>query len=290
MSVPFNHKIGEIERPSIWKLEIKENPEKHMTILSINTLEENDFFATINEHLDKTQKAETFIFVHGYNVDFEEAALRTGQMAYDLEFDGAPLFYSWPSSGTIKGYLHDENNVDWAFPNLEELILDVVQKTNTACIHLIAHSMGNRILTKALDNISKKITHETDIAIKQIILTAPDIDADIFKRDIVPMFKKFDSRVTLYASTKDKALKASKTVHGYQRAGEAGDDMVIAEGIDTVDATKVDTSFMGHSYYGGNRSVISDIYNLIKNNLAPDNRFSLEDVQSSKGTYWRFKK
>lgn len=292
VSVPFEHEIGEIERPSIWKLEFKEDPEKHVVVLHTNTLAKDDFFDIVNKHLDTTQKAETFIFVHGYNVEFDEAARRTGQMAYDLHFDGAPIFYSWPSKGeaTPFAYTHDENNVDWCFPNLEQLILDVAEKTHVSSIHLIAHSMGNRILTKALDSISKKITDETNIAIRQIILTAPDIDADVFKRDIVPRFKKFNSRVTLYASSEDKALKLSKTVHGYQRAGESGGSMVIEDGIDTVDATNVSTSFLGHSYFADNRSVISDMYYLIKDNLAPNDRFGLENIPSTQGTYWRFKK
>lgn len=292
VSVPFDHAIGEIERPSILKFEIKEDPTKHVVVLNTNTLDKNNFFGAINQYLDKTQKSESFIFVHGYNVNFDEAARRTAQMAYDLKFDGAPLFYSWPSKGegTPLAYTHDENNVDWCFPNLEQLILDIAKKTNSSCIHLIAHSMGNRILTKALDSISKQITNQTDIAIKQIILTAPDIDAEVFKRDIVPRFKKFDSRVTLYASSKDRALRFSKTVHGYQRAGESGENIVIEDGIDTVDATEVDTSFLGHSYYADNRSVISDMYYLIKDNLAPSDRFGLENISSIKGTYWSFKK
>jgi esterase/lipase superfamily enzyme len=35
---------------------------------------------------------DAFVFIHGYNVSFEDAARRTGQFAYDLKFVGAPIF------------------------------------------------------------------------------------------------------------------------------------------------------------------------------------------------------
>jgi esterase/lipase superfamily enzyme len=41
-----------------------------------------------------------FYNVHGYNVSFDDAALRTAQLAYDLTFDCPAAFFSWPSKGT----------------------------------------------------------------------------------------------------------------------------------------------------------------------------------------------
>ena len=40
---------------------------------------------------------QVFVFVHGFNVSFENALRRTAQIAYDLNFDGAPFLFSWPS-------------------------------------------------------------------------------------------------------------------------------------------------------------------------------------------------
>jgi esterase/lipase superfamily enzyme len=36
------------------------------------------------------------IFVHGYNVSFEEAALRAAQIGFDLAIKGAMTFFSRP--------------------------------------------------------------------------------------------------------------------------------------------------------------------------------------------------
>lgn len=66
-----------------------------------------------------------FIFVHGYNVTFEDAAKRTAQISYDLAFDGAPIFYSWPSQRlpTPLGYT-DEQNSEWSQANLRSFLSD----------------------------------------------------------------------------------------------------------------------------------------------------------------------
>jgi esterase/lipase superfamily enzyme len=36
---------------------------------------------------------EALVFVHGYNVNFNDAVRRAAQIAYDLEFAGIPMVY-----------------------------------------------------------------------------------------------------------------------------------------------------------------------------------------------------
>ena len=111
----------------------------------------------------------------------------------------------------------------------------------------------------------------------------------MFKQFVRDFHQKADS-FTLYASSKDKALQASKKIHGeYPRAGDSGKDLVVVKGIDTIDASLIDTSLLGHSYFGDNRSVISDIYYLIKQNLPADKRMGLIAKTIKNLTYWLFK-
>ena len=90
--------------------------------------------------------------------------------------------------------------------------------------------------------------------------------------------------------SKDNALAASMKIHGhYPRAGQTRPMVVIAPGVDTIDASAVDTSLLGHSYYGDNRSVISDMFHLIRRNLAPSERFGMRAASAGALTYWRFR-
>jgi hypothetical protein len=101
ISIPEKHKLGKLEGPSILRLEFSPDPKKHIVLKKTFTLEEQRFFAQVRASVLQSAAKDAFIFVHGYNVSFEDAARRTGQIAYDLNFVGAPIFYSWPSNGRL---------------------------------------------------------------------------------------------------------------------------------------------------------------------------------------------
>ena len=290
VSIPRDHKMGEIESRSIWKLEFRDNPEKHVMMLGITNLDKATYYETISKKIKKSKKKCAFIFVHGYNVTFEDAAKRTAQMSYDLGFDGAPVFYSWPSHGSTPKYPFDEENILWAQTNIEKFLIGFVNKSEAEHIYLIAHSMGNRALTRAyISVINKKPKLKSRFT--EIILAAPDIDADVFKRDIAPAMLQAGNPITLYASSEDVPLKASKVFHGgHPRAGDSGENLIVLPGIESIDSTNVETGFMGHSYYADERSVISDMFYIFNENLRANERSGLREISIPNGVYWEFKK
>lgn len=237
----------------------------------------------------KFPKSRAFLFVHGYNVTFEDAAKRTAQISYDLGFEGAAVFYSWPSQGSISAYTVDEQNAEWAKTDLKAFLNDFFTRSDAQNIYLIAHSMGNQALTKALAAI---LTEKPELKrrLKEVILAAPDIDAEVFKRDIAPVLTASGRPVTLYASSKDLALTASKQVHQYPRAGDSTGRVIMVPGVETIDATGLDTSFLGYSYFAEARSILADIFYLIKNGQRANQRFGLRSIDSPQGRYWVFKK
>ena len=59
-------------------------------------------------------------------------------------------------------------------------------------------------------------------------------------------------------------------------------------GVDSIDVSDVDTSLLGHSYYGDNGSVVSDIRRLLSTGLGPDRRCGLRAVTNTAAQYWTF--
>ncbi len=290
VSIPRDHRMGELESPSIWRLEFRENPDKHVVLMDIANVEKDSYFKTLASRINESDKKSAFIYVHGYNVTFEDAARRTGQMAYDLGFDGVPVFYSWPSWGSTSKYTFDEANIKWAESNVRGFLTDFLSHSDAENVYLIAHSMGNRALTRAYIDVIKS-TPSFGSKIKEVILAAPDIDADVFKRDIAPALAEAGAPVTLYASSEDIPLKASRAVHGgHPRAGDSGGDLIVVSGIETIDASAVDSSFLGHSYYADERSVLSDMFYMINHGLRANERSGLKEVDSAEGQHWEFKK
>ena len=287
VSVPLHHRVGQIERPSIWRLEFSEDPRKHMVILSRAVTDRERFFSSIQDSLARAGTDASFLFVHGYNVSFDDAAKRTAQIAYDLDFRGAPVFYSWPSQAAVEGYTVDENNVEWSQHNLKGFLLDYAQSSGAKEIYLIAHSMGNRALTRAVTELFAEYP-EMRHRFKEIILTAPDIDADVFRRDIAPKLVAGCDKITLYVSDGDVALLASMKLHGgYVRAGDARAGITVVPGVETVDASGLDTSFLEHSYFAETGSVLEDIRELLLKGLRAAER-GLTERQSPAGPrYWK---
>lgn len=287
VSIPTAHVAGELESPSLLRFEFSEDPAKHVVMMNAVVKPKDRFFSELAARVHGSTTKQGFIFVHGYNVSFEDAARRTAQISYDLGFDGAPIFYSWPSQATVKGYTVDESNIEWSQANLKAFFADVLARSDAQQIHLVAHSMGSRAVTRAVASL---LTENPDARIRlgELILTAPDIDADIFKRDIAPVLAAAQQSTTLYSSSGDIALAASKEVNGYARAGDAGDGLVVVPGIETIDATSVDTDLYGHSYFAEARSVLSDISYLMRTGLRANQRPGLTPLASSDGIYWSF--
>lgn len=256
VSLPSTHKEGEIEQPKLWHFELSENPEKHMVLQTVTPWPMASFRKNLQDALAKDPQGATFLFIHGYNVSFKDAALRTAQMAWDLKLPSAPLMFSWPSQAKSSAYTVDENNIAWTVPHLKTFLQEVAGQQGAKKIHVIAHSMGNRALMQAIQNFDRP---NNKPRFNQIILAAADIDADIFKEQIAPGIIAAGEQVTLYTSNKDRALRASRKIHGEKRLGDAEGIPLVLAGIDTIDASAVDTDFLGHSYFAGEKKLLNDI-------------------------------
>jgi esterase/lipase superfamily enzyme len=288
VSVPRDRRMGTIERPTIltfWRAD----PARHFIIVNRMQQTYDQFYREVGELVARSTTRAAFVFVHGYNVAFEAAIYRTAQLTYDLGFEGAPILYSWPSEASELSYPIDANNSEWTAPHLRWFLEDVSAKTGAQVIHLIAHSMGNQPLVKALREISLAPRTTPRPRFKQIVLTAPDIDVDTL-RQLATAVTRSAERVTLYASSNDVALKLSKKYQGYQRAGDSSPEVVVIPGMDTIDVSALDsTDFLDHSYYGDNRSVLADLFALIKDGLAPADRFGLVAAGSVSRRWWVFR-
>jgi esterase/lipase superfamily enzyme len=229
---------------------------------------------------------EVLLFVHGYNVGFDDAVKRAAQIAYDLHFEGIPALYSWPSEGATRKYTVDETNVAWSRPRFIEYVGIISENLGAEAIHIIAHSMGNRLVAETMASMSAP-TVPGRARLRQIVFAAPDVDAATFK-DLAQQFHGKADRYTLYASSRDKAIEASRLIHRYPRAGDSGVDLVIVDPVDTIDATAIDTSMVGHSYYGENKSVLSDLFELIRRDTRPEGRFGLVAKTKYGSRYWLF--
>lgn len=286
VSVPRNRAPGAIPRPSMWTLEFREDPDRHMILNSVTPITDQDsFFARVSGVVAATERKEVFVFIHGYNTSFEGAAIRTAQLAVDMNLDGAPILYSWPSQASLLGYQADTRAVaDQALLNeVAEFLTNVAQRTGAQRVHLVAHSMGNRVLERALDVIATRTAGQPPM-FNEVVFAAPDIGIDEFETTL-PRILPTGQRFTLYASQRDRALQISQQVNRMQRVGDAR-NIVVRDGLQTVDTTSASKGLLGHDDFAG--SALADFRAVMWLSLAPDRRCVLETEQSAGGRYWAF--
>ena len=275
VSVPDTHVDGELEGKKWYQW--REDPRKHILILDpLKILGRNEFVREVKGRVARGKGREVLIFVHGYNVSFESALQRTAQLAHDLEFPGVAICYSWPS-GNSGNYATDWTNAEWTTPHCVEFLELVATQLGAAQVDLIAHSMGSRVLTNSLKETSARWGSLSDRPLfHQVVLAAPDIDAEIFRTQIAPAIRRSGQRLTVYTSTRDRALQLSESVNGYARLGSGGKCMTHLKELpwlECVDATALlDDSWLGlrHSYYGDSPQLIQDLQQVLRGTRAPD--------------------
>jgi esterase/lipase superfamily enzyme len=289
VSIPPGHSQGKIERPANYIIfKMPENDKRHIVVSNIKEKTEKEFFEDIIKDLGAHADRSAFIFVHGYNTTFSEAAWRTAQIAWDIPFKGIAGFFSWPSAGQTIKYLQDIEKADSSIGHLEAFIEKMIVNTQVENVHIIAHSMGNRIATHALNNLSRKPSFAANMQkIKQVVLCAPDLDQTVFNNSILPYFKSIGLRRTLYCSEKDKALAFSEKLRSQPRLGDAGSQLYVTNGIDTIDASNVNSLGNHHSYIFETKEVLTDLHFLLGNNFSPEER-KLKSGKKGELPYWLF--
>lgn len=141
------------------------------------------------------------VFVHGYNTSWASALddyLDVKTRLIEAGNLGQAILYSWPSKGSVAGYLPDREDARESAPDLAQLFVDlsdyltrkqrVAAETNDpaklckAKISVIAHSMGAYVIEEALAAASKRLNNPQLVSlINQLVLVAADIDNDLFQ-------------------------------------------------------------------------------------------------------------
>lgn len=221
VSIPRVHKPGLLEAPPKWLPAFARHylwdPAKHVMLADVVPDSTKDLWLQRLRGLAGTEK-DVVVFVHGFCNTFDDAARRLGQVVYDLNFRGVPVLFSWPAIGgsPLTTYQADQVAAEQAVPALVQVLLSLRSTLPNARIHIIAHSMGSRVVSWALKDIAGT-TEQPHFG--HCVFAAPDIDAGTFCEQYLHPMERVTQTRTLYASSNDAALQASQTLaHGRSAA------------------------------------------------------------------------
>lgn len=272
VTIPPNHEAGIIESPSLLRYEIHRDPKKHFYLRAVTELPTDRYFGEMRAAVHRSRKRELFVYVHGFGNSFEGAIFRCAQLAYDLDFKGAPVVFSWPTSSPIPRYAQDRDRAPAAGKALREFLDMIERESDAEVIHLIVHSMGNYVVEQALtDRGRPNPLRWTDTKLHQVVLAAPDLNAEGMTRLARALRRATAAapgtprlpRITLYGSTRDRAMLASLLLHGWQPTGDLGINPFRYPAVDTIDLTNVTDGFLGHSEFAENPLALIDLKDVL---------------------------
>jgi esterase/lipase superfamily enzyme len=212
-------KIGDVEWPST----PPGDPAHDFVTVRADRLDLKQAIAEFNGRLLKLKPGDrhVLLFVHGYNTRFEEAVYRFAQIAHDAGAPVVPVLFTWPSRGELFDYVYDRESATYSRDALEAVLQALVKNPNVNQISILAHSMGNFVTVEAIRQMAIR-NHGMPPKIRDIMLASPDIDFDVFRRQIAEIEGSDKSPpITLFVSRDDRALAASSLLAGSEpRLGE----------------------------------------------------------------------
>jgi len=210
VSIPVSHKKGRIEKPGFFENQTMQDHfviSRDLKVLDIVALQDE-----LTQQIGSGSNRDLLVFIHGFNVTFEDALLRAAQLKYDLNFSGEIVLFTWPSRGSLFRYTADHESAETSGLPLAEFLAAIVEGPWRR-VHLLAHSMGGRVLVGGLGESAAPRK-----GVGQVALVAADVRNDFFTQQF-PKFAALGDGKTSYVASKDLALWASTKINLRGRIG-----------------------------------------------------------------------
>jgi esterase/lipase superfamily enzyme len=199
---------------------------------------------------------QVLVYVHGYYTSFVTAVETALALKNGLQFPGPVVVYSWPSRKTSAlAYRTDEDNAKWSMPHFTSFLGNIKKAFPGVPVSLAGYSLGSRFVTEGIAFFRREGCNN---CFGRAVLFAPDVFTADLRSALTasnlcsgkPLTVPIASApVLLYVSNNDRALRQSEKFHRNQRAGQAGGDLILCNGVDTVDVSYLKSGGKsGHGY------------------------------------------
>lgn len=235
----------------------------------------DSFAARVDRQMALSGAGDVFIYVHGYNVNFEYPLLVAKEIQHFLGYRGAFIAFAWPATPNRFAYFKDVATVEPTIRNLRALIDFLDKRTEVERIHLIGYSAGSRLAFGAAYRMALEAGRPATgpaPRLASLTLIASDLDPAYFLQGVADGLMDVAGRVAVYMSARDSALDLSRFFLSRRRLGQTwSPDMVPPELEARLAETErlelIDVSFAsgagagdGHAYFRSSPWVSSDLY------------------------------
>jgi esterase/lipase superfamily enzyme len=245
---------------------------------------------------------DTLVFVHGYNVSFDDALRSAAALRRTYRRAGGlnVVVFSWPSDGSMLPFLaykrdrSDARASAAAFARalckLEDFLIEVRRGAECgARLFLMCHSMGNYVLRHGIQEVRAQQGGLPRL-FDHVFLMAADEDQDAFDHEHkLASLPDLGASVHVYFNAGDTALVISdRTKANPARLGSRGPrrPLTLPGNVNLVDASGVVGGLVEHSYFLDDPTVVRDVKAVLagkpadkirgRRYVAAQNRFVLE--------------
>lgn len=259
VAIPPAHQIGQIEWP-----QKTPDPERHFMLAGSAPINGALGFQQSIRQANAGQADEIVVFVHGYNVNFAESVYRHAQIANDYGLRGQQVLFAWPSSAQPLGYAYDRDSVAHARDDLERLLTDLA-RNQKGKILLIAHSMGSHLVVETLRQMSIGGNRALFSRLSGVALMSPDIDIDLFLRQMERV-RPVPQPFVLLVSSRDRPLRLSAALTGQTaRLGSISDIRRLKDlPVTVIDLSRFEGDYGNHLTAASSPTVIALINGLMR--------------------------
>lgn len=264
--------VGQVQWPS----GAVADPATEFATLHANRISQPQAAGSFKAALKRQPNRRVLLFVHGYNTQFSDAVYGFAQFVHDSGTPAVPLLFTWPSRAQLLAYGYDRESANFSRDALEGVLLHLAADPDVREISILAHSMGTWLTMEALRQSAIRKGRVPE-KIRDVILAAPDIDVDVFRRQVRLIGEK-RPRITIFASQDDKALEASRRV--WQSSAQLGAINAESEpykssmaklGLTVINLTDVkSTDSLAHGKFASS----PDVVKFIGNRLASGHQFN----------------
>jgi len=210
--------IGMLLNPSDWFLN------EEIKLLDVAALEREQFVERLRKQVSASPNQSLLLVVHGFRERFPSALRKTAFLAHVLDINTPVLVFDWPGDqgSSLWGYRRAKGVARASGTELAALLQFIDEEIRPERLWMVANSMGAQVVVDAFHVLYR----DQDFAgsgrkIENVMLTAPDVNHEEFNRQFKQEIAGLAENVTVYVSSNDRALLASRLINRGLRLGES---------------------------------------------------------------------
>ena len=265
----------------------------------VNSLERAEFVQKLRTMVEESPYRGLLVVVNGFRESFHSALGKTAFVGHVLDINAPLLLFDWPGNqgSSLSGYRNARRIAKASGAELASTLELIIREIKPDKLWLIANSMGGEVVAKAFNLLYQQADlADAEIEIEDVVLTAPDVDHDEFDQQFKKEISALAKNLTVYVSSNDRALLASRIINRGQRRGESTLNMKQLEEvtkvagltepgsdlITLVDVTPVNRTRNFHNFSLETPEFFDDLYLRLINSDTPRSRL-LYQVQTPEG-------